>query len=312
MSFTGVFGLVLMAIVAIALIGPRKLPSGLEQLWLLLTNLRLSSAELPPLTLEQARRSWQSSGSIFYSVIQIMYGAEEHLLEIRHRLFIVIGTLVVAAIFAGVFTQPILKLLTRPSGGVPLQFLKPTDMIWVYFEIIFSVAAVITAPVLLIQIMLFVRPGLEKPAEISAYRGATVVGMPLVFVFFAAGVTFAYFILLPAMLRFLGSTGGDFASPNWNIREYSSFVLAVILWIGLAFETPLVMALLARLGIASPKAMLRQWRFAIVGIAVIAAIITPTVDPVNMSLVMGPLLALYFLGVVMAQVVYRPREEIAA
>ena len=86
-------------------------------------------------------------------------------------------------------------------------------------------------------------------------------------------------------------------------------MLSVILWIGLAFETPLVMALLARLGLVSPKAMLRQWRDAIVVIAVIAAMVTPTVDPVNMALVMGPLLALYFLGVIMAKAVYKPRSQ---
>ena len=190
-----------------------------------------------------------------------------------------------------------MKLLTRPSGDVPLQFLKPTDMIWVYMEIILSMAAVITMPVLIIEIMLFIRPGLENPKEIAVYRSATIFGIPAVIVFFAVGVTFAYFVLLPLMLQFLANTGGDYASPNWNIREYFSFVLAVILWIGLAFETPLVMALLARLGIASPQAMLKQWRSRSLRSRVIVAIVTPTVDPVNMALVMGPLLLLYFLGV---------------
>jgi sec-independent protein translocase protein TatC len=69
------------------------------------------------------------------------------------------------------------------------------------------------------------------------------------------------------------------------------------------------MALLARLGVVSPQAMARQWRYAIVGIAIVAAAITPTVDPVNMSLVMVPLVSLYFLGIGMARAVYRPRSE---
>jgi sec-independent protein translocase protein TatC len=311
MSFTGVFGLVLVIIIAISVIGPRKLPAGLEQLWLLLTNVRLSNAELPPLTLEQARRSWQANGSILYGMIQLLYGAEEHLLEIRRRIFVVMGTLLVSAILAGIFVQPIMKLLTLPSGDVPLQFLKPTDMIWVYMEIIFSTAAVITMPILVIEVMQFIRPGLENPNEISAYRAATIVGIPAVIVFFAVGVAFAYFVLLPLMLKFLSNTGGDFASPNWNIREYFPFVLAVILWIGLAFETPLVMAMLARLGLVSPRAMIGQWRIAVVAIAVLAAVVTPTVDPVNMAIVMVPLLALYFLGVIMAKAVYKPRSTAA-
>ena len=105
MSVTGVFGLVLLLIIAISIIGPRKLPQGLEQLWLLLTNLRHSNAELPPLTLEQARRSWQTNGSILYGVIQILYGAEEHLLEIRRRIFVVMGTLLVARSWPASFSS---------------------------------------------------------------------------------------------------------------------------------------------------------------------------------------------------------------
>ena len=93
------------------------------------------------------------------------------------------------------------------------------------------------------------------------------------------------------MLQFLPTRAAMIAAPNWNIRDYFSFVLAVMLWIGAAFETPLIMALLARLGFVSPKVMAKQWRYAIVGIAFVAADITPTVDPVNMALVMGPLLA---------------------
>ena len=307
MSFTGVFGLVLLLIIAISIIGPRKLPEGLEQAWLLLTNVRLSNSELPPLTLAQARRSWQANGSLLYGMIQIMYGAEEHLLEIRKRIFIVMGTLVVAGILAAIFLQPMMRLLTRPAGGVPLQFLKPTDMMWVYFEIIISMAAVITAPVIVIEILQFIRPGLENPNEIAVYRTTTVLGIPAVILFFALGVLFSYFVLLPFALQFLSKTGGDYASPNWNIREYFSFVLAVILWIGLAFETPLVMALLARVGLVSPKAMLGQWRGAVVVMAIVAAVITPTTDPVNMMIVMVPLLGLYFLGVIMARAVYKPR-----
>lgn len=309
MSFTGVFGLVLVGIMAIALIGPRKLPSGLEQLWLLLTNMRLSSAELPPLTLEQARRSWQSSGSIFYGVIQIMYGAEEHLLELRRRLFVVFGVLLGGAILAGVFVGRLMAFLTAPAHGVQLAVLQPTDMLWVYFEVILGAAAVVTLPVILYEVLMYIRPALETPQEVSIFRTVALVGMPLVAVFFMLGLSFAYFVMLPFGLKYLASFGSEVAKANWNVRAYFSFVLQVLLWIGFAFETPLIMALLARLGMVSPKTLFKQWRFAIVGIAVLAALITPTVDPLNMALVMGPLLALYFLGVGMARVVYRPRKQ---
>jgi len=307
MSFTGVFGLVLLGILTIALLGPSKLPEGAEQIWLMLTNFRLSQRDLPPLTLEQARRAWQASENPLYDLIQILYGAVEHLVELRKRIFIVLGTLIIGAALAGIFANRILAILTLPAKGVQLIVLRPTDMVWTYMEVIFSTAAVVALPMLLYQMLMFIRPALETPQEISVFRSIAIVGMPLVAIFFVLGMAFAYFIMLPFGLKYLQSFGSEVAKANWNIREYFSFVLAVLLWIGAAFETPLIMALLARLGLVSPHAMAKQWRYAIVGIAFVAAAITPTVDPVNMGLVMFPLLGLYFLGVLMARAVYHPR-----
>ncbi|PKO20729.1 MAG: twin-arginine translocase subunit TatC [Chloroflexi bacterium HGW-Chloroflexi-1] len=307
MSFTGIFGLVLLGILAVSLLGPSKLPQGLEQLWLMLANFRRSQTDVPPLSLEEARRVWKASENPLYDLIQILYGAVEHLVELRRRIFYVLGALLVGAIVAGIFASRLLKLLTIPAKGVQLIVLRPTDMVWTYMEVIFSAAAVVALPVLLYQALLFIRPALETPQEISVFRSIAIVGTPLVAFFFMLGITFAYFIMLPFGLKYLQSFGSELATANWNIREYFSFVLAVLLWIGAAFETPLIMALLARLGLVSPKAMIRQWRYAIVGIAFVAAAITPTVDPVNMALVMGPLVGLYFLGVIMARAVYKPR-----
>jgi sec-independent protein translocase protein TatC len=307
MSFTGVFGFVLLAIVALALLGPSKLPAGMEQMWLVLTNFRRSGSENPPLTLEQARRSWAASGNPFYDLIQIMYGAVEHLVELRRRIFIVIGALVVGAVVAAVFVGQILTILKRPAGNAQLIVLRPTDMVWTYMEVIFAAAIVVAMPVLVYQVLMFIRPALENPREIAIFKSIAYIGIPLVAIFFVLGLAFAYFIMLPMGLAYLQTMGSQFASVAWNIREYFSFVLTVMLWIGAAFLTPLVMALLARLGLVSPKTLLRQWRYAIVGIAFVAAAITPTVDPVNMALVMAPLLGLYVLGVVMASLVYKPR-----
>lgn len=307
MSFTGVFGLVLLAVVALALLGPSKLPAGIEQLWLMLTNFRRSQADVEPLTLEQARRIWERSDSPLYDIVQILYGTVEHLVELRKRIFVVLGALVVGAVAAGIFANRILEFLTLPAKGVPLVVLRPTDMIWTYFEVILSAAAIVALPVLLVQILFFIRPALESPAELKLYRAVAVIGLPMVAIFFVGGLAFAYFIMLPFGLQYLQGFGSEIAQANWNVREYYSFVLAVMMWIGAAFETPVIMAAVAALGIVSPKTMAKQWRYAFVGIAFVAAAITPTVDPVNMALVMGPLIALYFLGVLMARAVYRPR-----
>lgn len=309
MSFTGVFGLVMMLIIAIALLGPSKLPAGAEQAWLALTNVRRSQAELPSLTIEQARRTWQASESPLYDLIQILYGAVDHLVELRRRIFIVIAAMLVGGILAGVFVNNILAFLTNPAKqvGVELIVLRPTDMVWTYFQVILGAAAVAALPVIFYETLLFVRPALESPDELSMFRGIAFIGVPLIIIFFVGGMAFAYFVMLPFAIKYLYGFGTEFATANWNYKEYISFVLAVILWIGAAFLTPLVMGLLARLGLVSPQAMAKQWRFALIGIAVVAAMITPTVDPVNMAIVMFPLLILYFLGVLFARVAYHPR-----
>ncbi len=307
MSFTGIFGLVLLVICAIALLGPRKLPGGIEQIWLMVTNLRRSQANVPPLTLEVARRAWQASGSPFYDLIQILYGAVEHLEELRRRIFYVLGTLVVGAAVAAIFANRILEVLTRLKGDVQLIYLGPTDPIFVYFEVVLSLAVIAAVPVITYQIAAFVRPALETKQEIGAFRAITWLGLPLSAFFFALGLAFAYFLMLPAMLGFLQGFGSQLAKPSWTFRAFYQFILTVLLWIGLAFETPLVMTVLSLVGIVSPKAMAKQWRYAIVGIAIAAAAITPTVDPVNMAMVMVPLLVLYFVGILMARAVYRPK-----
>ncbi len=308
MSFTGVLGLVLLGIVAIALLGPSKLPAGVEQVWLMLTNFRRSQQELPLLTLEQARRAWEASENPLYDLVQILYGSVEHLLELRRRIFTVLGVMVVAGVVGGIFIGPIMNVLTLPlPANVQLIFTAPTDMVAVYIEIIISFALVCALPVVVYEILMFIRPALETPQELTAFRAVAWLGIPMVLVLFVIGMLFAYFIMLPFGLKALAGFGGNIAKPAWTINKYYSFVLAVLLWIGLAFETPLVMAALARLGLVSPQAMARQWRYAIVGMAVLAAVVTPTVDPVNMLLVMGPLLILYFLGVLMARAVYHPR-----
>ena len=309
MSFTGVFGFLLIGILAIALLGPNKLPQGVEQLWLLWTNFRRSQTDRQPLTIEQARRVWAAGDSPLYDMVQILYGAVEHLVELRKRIFFTLGSLLVGAIAALFFAEDLLKVLTLPAAGVELIVLRPTDMIWTYMEVIFSAAVIVALPMAMYQTVLFIRPALETPQELTIYRSIAIIGLPLAAVFFALGVTFSYFIMLPFGLEYLMTFGAEVAAASWNIRDYFSFVLAVLLWIGAAFETPLIMALLARLGIVSPKSMLRQWRYAIVGMAFVAAAITPTIDPVNMFLVMGPLLALYFLGVFMAKLVYKPRTS---
>jgi sec-independent protein translocase protein TatC len=131
--------------------------------------------------------------------------------------------------------------------------------------------------------------------------------LPGIMVLFAIGAAFAYFMLLPTAVGFLQSFLGDLIQQDWTIDRYISFVTRIVFWIGVAFEMPLIVAFLARAGIVSGQTLLGFWRQAVVIIAIVAAAITPTVDPVNMSLVMAPLIVLYALSVGLAFAVYKER-----
>jgi len=313
MTLTNVLGFVLIAILGLALIGPRKLPQGLEGLWLAWENYRRSQENLPPLDLMAARKHWRATGSPMYDLIQVLYAATVHLVELRHRLFVIMGVMSFATLASGFFATTLLRYLIYPAGNIKLIFVRPAEMLITYIKISLLAGLTVSLPVTLYEILLFVEPAAETEGERRAFRTAKFVAVPAVLLFFVSGLAFAYFVMLPFALRYLQTFGSDLVEPRWTISEYSSFVLTILFWIGVAFETPLIMFLVARLGIVSAQGFASKRKYAIVIIAVAAAIITPTVDPFNMMLVMGPLVLLYELGILLArlggQKMPRPEKE---
>ncbi|MBI2865992.1 MAG: twin-arginine translocase subunit TatC, partial [Chloroflexi bacterium] len=137
--------------------------------------------------------------------------------------------------------------------------------------------------------------------------------LPAAFLAFAAGAAFAYFVLVPPALRFLLSWGGDIARPQIRIGNYVNVVTTLVFWVGVVFEMPLVVAFLARLGVISHRTLWRFQRWAIVLAFVLGAIITPTFDPINQSLVALPLIVLYQVSILLAWLLRRqPRAEAVA
>ncbi len=230
----------------------------------------------------------------------------EHLIELRYRLMWVVGALLIATLLSMAFVVPILEFITRPLAdlGKTPQALGPTDSIGVFFKVSFTMGTALALPMIIYHIIAFMAPGLY-PHE----RRAILLTLPAVFVLFLIGAAFAYFMLLPAAVGFLQEFLGTVISQDWSIDRYISFVTRLVFWIGVAFELPLVMAVLARMGLISGRRLLGMWRYAIIIIAMASAAITPTTDPVNMSLVMGPLFVLYAVSVGLAYLLYRPREE---
>lgn len=238
------------------------------------------------------------------SVEENRMGLMDHLRELRTRLMWIVGALVIGTLISMIFATPLLEFILQPLtalGAKPVA-IGPTDTITVFFKVSITAGAMLAMPVILYQVIAFIAPGLypnEKRNLILLIPGAMLL--------FAIGVAFAYFLLVPAAVRFLQEFLGDIIAQDWTIDRYISFVTRIVFWIGVAFEMPLVVAFLARAGIVSGQALLGFWRQAIVIIAVMAAAITPTVDPVNMSLVMAPLIVLYGFSVALAFWLYKPR-----
>ncbi len=229
----------------------------------------------------------------------------EHLRELRDRLLKATLALIIGVVIGLFFAKPFLEVLITPlQGASELQLLKPTESIFIYLKGGLILGLILSSPFILYQIFAFIVPGLTEREK----RGLYLV-LPLAAGLFALGVAFASFIVLPFTLRYLTTFLSDLAVSQYSFGEYMSFVLSFLLWLGLAFELPLFIAILARLGIITPEQLQNTWRYAVVIIAVLAAVITPTPDPFTMSLVMVPLLGLYVLGILLARLAYKPRAS---
>ena len=173
-----------------------------------------------------------------------------------------------------------------------------TEEIGVFMRVALTSGMAIMLPYIAFEIWLFAAPGLR-----SREKKMGLAGIPLATLLFIGGMAFTYFVLLPAALPFLGSFTE--ISQFWTARDYFGFITGLMLWIGLFFEFPLVIYILTFIGFVKPQILAQQWRLAIVIIAIIAAAVTPTVDPVNQTIVTVPLIVLYEMSIWLAKLVYK-------
>jgi sec-independent protein translocase protein TatC len=220
----------------------------------------------------------------------------EHLTELRDRLLRSVIALAIGVVVGTVFAPRVLKLLVAPLGEQTPIAIAPTEAPAVYFKVSLVIGLVIAMPVIVYQLFRFVAPGLERQE-----KRYLLLGTPIAALSFAAGVAFAALVLIPAAVPFLRGFLADIVEQRYSINRYISFVSTILLWAGLVFETPLVMFFLAKLGVATPSGFAKARRVVVIGAAAGAAFITPTTDPVNMLLIMGPFLLLYELGILLAR-----------
>jgi sec-independent protein translocase protein TatC len=224
-----------------------------------------------------------------------------HLDALRKHLFRALTFLAITTAISFTFNRQIIDLLSGPIGGInSLVAIEVTEPIGTVMRVALLSGFALAFPYIALELWLFVAPGLSRRSRVYG-----LFAIPVATLFFIGGMAFAYFVMLPTALPFLLNFMGIHTIPRPS--SYIKFTTGLLFWIGIAFEFPLVIFLLAKIGLIKARLLMQHWRIAIVIIAVVSAIVTPTIDPVNMALVMGPMILLYFLSVLLARIA-QPRE----
>jgi sec-independent protein translocase protein TatC len=231
----------------------------------------------------------------------------EHLKELRNRILYSAISIAVGLVVGMIFGNQVIYLLKLPAQHIHLITTKLIEPVAVYFQVSLVSGVILAMPFLVYQLFAFVAPGLTPKEKRTIF---TI--LPAITIMFLFGLAFAYFVALPPALNFLYNFNSAVAEPLPSLSNYISFVTRILLVIGLVFETPLIIMALAKLGVVSPKWLAARRKWWIVIAFVIAAIVTPTPDPVNQSIVAIPLILLLELGILLARLVYKKREQQAA
>ena len=231
---------------------------------------------------------------------QISIGA--HLDEFRKRIIVVAISFIILSSISFYFIEDILRLLKLPAGPHlgTLSVFSPTAAILAFIKIGFFTGFILTTPVLLYEIWMFILPALER--KHARY------GLLFVFsgvVLFMTGILFSFYFLVPSSLKFLLSIGREELQFIISLDSYVSFVLLFLGAGGVVFEMPAAVFILAKLGILTAQRMTRAWKLAVVGIVTVAALLTPTPDIINMALMSLPMVLLYILSIGVAGLAQR-------
>ena len=227
-----------------------------------------------------------------------------HLEELRHRLFIAALGTVAGTIIAFIFHRQILAFLTRPAGDTQLIVTAVTENLGIAMKVSFMGGFIIALPLLIYQAVMFASPGLT-PRE-RRYLFLSLPGMTLMFV---SGVAFGNYLLIPPTMTFLLGFNADIAAPFITIGNYINLTVNLLFWMGVVFETPMLMFILAKLRLMRHTTFSRWRGIAVVMAFVLGAMITPTIDPIIQSFVAVPIILLYEAGIWLAWLARRGEKE---
>lgn len=220
-----------------------------------------------------------------------------HVDALRKHLMRAAGFFLIVCTIVFVFVDPVLGWLMAPipGGRASLVAIDVTEPLSVVMRVVMLVGFAISLPYIILELLLFAAPGLSRRARLLG-----LLAIPLVTTFFVGGLLFSYYFMLPPALEFLINFKGFATEPRPS--SYISLITGIMFWIGLAFEFPLVIFVLSTIGVVRAEWLKDNWRIAVVIMTILSAMITPTVDPLNMGLVLGPLILLYTLSIGLAYI----------
>lgn len=238
----------------------------------------------------------------------------EHLGELRTRIIrsamgIAVGTCVGIYVAKPVLTfaaKPMVTALQNAGLGNQLIFTHPAGYVNLWIQTALYVGLVLALPYVLYQIWLFVAPGLHKNE-----RGAIAGFIIPAFLLFLGGIVFAYYILLPYLMRFLVTfqgLNGPFR-PLISVEEYYDLTITILIGVGLVFELPAVIFLLSMFGLVTPQFLWKNFKYAVLVISIVAAVITPTPDATTMLVFMSPMILLYLVSIAVSALAVRRRNR---
>lgn len=223
----------------------------------------------------------------------------DHLEELRRRLIACLAAVGIATIVGFIFSEQFMQWLLRlvaEMPGITIQAIEIPEKFATSLRLSLIVGIALAMPVIVYQLWRFLRPAL-LPRERVYLR----VGLPLIILFFAGGVAFSYFLALPAALGFLLRFGPAQVVTQPQLEPFLSFVATLLLWSGISFEMPILLFFLAKIHVVDWHRLSKWRRYAFLVICIVAAVITPTPDPVNMMIIAAPLYLLYEIGILLAR-----------
>jgi len=227
----------------------------------------------------------------------------EHLDELRRRLVATVLAVVVGIVLSlipipgyGSVTEILFKLMADKAPAHQLVSSGPSDAFFAWLEVSLMIGVALAMPVIIYQLLSFVTPALY--ANEKKYLFIAVPGVTLSF---AIGAAFCFFFMLPFAIAFLGGFQQEVFLYLWTAERFIDFIASFIFWVGVTFELPIVMYFLTKLGVVTPQRLAGFRKYALVLAFVIGAIITPTPDPVNQTLVSLPIYLLFELGIILAR-----------